>query len=811
MLMKVTLKRVVIACTAFMLYGALALIPQATYAQGEQYVLNFNPDSVENIKKALEDNDHSQETAVNQTILHGRGGIYGNREVQFKLDNSAPSGLAANNMYIYKSRTFTCGDYQIDAALQVGLPNDIANDDARARIGYTRVTGGNLGSGVAPPSGQYFVSQSDVNRMTANCRPGNYNRESGITAQNFQKNKQRLITQGWPANLATVSSDVGAGGGGGGGDTDPETCNSEGGALAWFLCPVIDIINTTVGKLMQDFILNQLQYEPLSVNPDEQNSVANNLFAVWNAIRTLANILFVVIFLFIVFANTISMNVNAYTVKKMLPRLVAAVLLVQLSFLICAIAIDMGNIAGQGIGTLISQALPESARQGRGGDLGIGWEILTGALLAMLAVPIIKSIGIATILLLAIGAVFAVLSVVVTLILRDLIISVLVITSPLAFAAWVLPGTEKVFQTWYRLFIRIILMYPLIALLFSVGSLLSASVSGTGDDTGVQAVMAGIFPIVAFFMVPWTFKWAGGAMAMTAGYVGRLSNRAGNATSGAYKNSRGYKASQQRRELKAAERFGGRLGSNNPVKKAFGNWQATGTILGGRANRKGGYGNVDPVVQRQIDLANHKARQDAQKGLEGLTSDDLKKMLVTDSSGRLKNRTQGMAAMGELAKRGELSADHLKTAHRTFNDGTAEGKRQGQLAFRYAQSQIADRKVNPLVSNVGMDDFNSAGNMELTHTTVNRIASASPEAFTSMSGKGMEALSHAAVKDANGNVVAGRSVMDELADRGTLHKVLHGPNAKKLQQKMKTDALDELRSYEKFYVANKGGPLPQVP
>lgn len=809
MLMKVTLKRVVITCAAFMLYGALALIPQVTYAQGEQYVLNFNPDSVENIKKALEDNDHSESTAINQTTVFGRGGAYGSSPVQFKLDNNADDRWARNNIYVYKSSQFTCGDYKIEAAIQVGLREDIENANGLANAGYTRVTG--PGVDLRPASGQLYIAESRLNAVRNDrCLIGNYARIDSTTVENFQKNKARLTTQGWPANLATVSSNVGAGGGGGG-DTDPETCNSEGGALAWFLCPVIDIINTTVGKLMQDFILNQLQYEPLSVNPDEQNSVANNLFAVWNAIRTLANILFVVIFLFIVFANTISMNVNAYTVKKMLPRLVAAVLLVQLSFLICAIAIDMGNIAGQGIGTLISQALPESARQGRGGDLGIGWEILTGALLAMLAVPIIKSIGIATILLLAIGAVFAVLSVVVTLILRDLIISVLVITSPLAFAAWVLPGTEKVFQTWYRLFMRIILMYPLIALLFSVGSLLSASVSGTGDDTGVQAVMAGIFPIVAFFMVPWTFKWAGGAMAMTAGYVGKLSNRAGNATSGAYKNSRGYKASQQRRELKATERFGARLGSNNPVKKAIGNWQATGTILGGRANRKGGYGNVDPVVQRQIDLANHKARQDAQKGLEGLTSDDLKKMLVTDSSGRLKNRTQGMAAMGELAKRGELSADHLKTAHRTFNDGTAEGKRQGQLAFRYAQSQIADRKVNPLVSNVGMDDFNSAGNMELTHTTVNRIASASPEAFTSMSGKGMEALSHAAVKDANGNVVAGRSVMDELADRGTLHKVLHGPNAKKLQQKMKTDALDELRSYEQFYVANKGGPLPQVP
>lgn len=349
-------------------------------------------------------------------------------------------------------------------------------------------------------------------------------------------------------------------------------------------------------------------------------------------------------------------------------------------------------------------------------------------------------------------------------------------------------------------------MYPLIALLFSISSLLAAA-NGGGDPSGVQVVLAGIFPIVAFFMVPWTFKWAGGAMAMTAGAVGKLSNRASKAATGAVKDSGAYKASQQRRELRATEKLGDRLGSRNPVKKAIGNWQLTGAPFMGRLNTRGGVGKVDPIAQRQRDTAEHKLRQDAQKNLESFTSDDLKKLIETDSSGRLKNKTQGMAAIGELAKRGELSGEHLKRVHKTFNDGTDEGKRQGQIAFRYAQSQISDRKVNPLASNVTMDDFSPNGKMELTNTTVNRIASASPEAFASMSGKGMEALSQTAVKDASGNVVAGRSVMDELAERGTLHKVLNTP---KIQQKMKTDALDELRSYEQFYNSTRG-PLPTGP
>lgn len=702
---------------------------QPALAANEEYTFFFKNDDKSDVKKGLDaDSDDLARNKLTNTAIYARGGVFGNSKMAFYYDAQS-SSLANKPQY---KLTYYCANNKLETSkptsspayqtIELTITPSFQGNDLDKNILPSKVTSDVTNTGPGP------------NSIPGACKPGALNGRGDQSLLNYNKltaeAKARWggLQTSTEANAATnPSTSAGEG-------EEEQTCQSEGGALAWMLCPTIDIIHDTVGALMKDFILNQLEYDPLSTDTSGGTSASSNIYKVWQAIRNLANVLFVLIFLFIVFANTVGMNVNAYTVKKMLPRLVAAVLLVQLSFLISALIIDAGNIAGQGIGTLISQALPDSATEGAASGLGIGWNILTNAILAVLAVGIIAKVGIATVILLAIAAVISVLSVVITLVLRDLIISVLVITSPLAFAAWVLPGTQKVFQTWWRLFIRIIIMYPMIALLFSMSSVLSAASTGaTGGEGFVQSIIAGIFPIIAFFMVPWTFKWAGGAMAMTAGYVSGIANRTSGGLDKGIRNSRPYKASQERRGLKGVEKFGNQLGSKNPFMSALGSYRATGAPLGGRLSRDGGIFRASPIAAQKQVAAQQQAWSQAQEHLSAVDGEELNKTILNPKA----NKTQMVAAAGELAKRGQLSGDHIQAIKRTFGNDEVGGSR----AIAFAKSQIKDRKANPIVSAASWKDFDSSGKMNLTEGTTSRIIQqTSPKALGDLSVSGLEAM-----------------------------------------------------------------------
>ena len=66
---------------------------------------------------------------------------------------------------------------------------------------------------------------------------------------------------------------------------------------------------------------------------------------------------------------------------------------------------------------------------------------------------------------------------------RQAIIIVLVFLAPLAFAANILPNTEKWFEKWKDLFTTMLVMYPLISLLFGgsqlIGTTIIASANGS--------------------------------------------------------------------------------------------------------------------------------------------------------------------------------------------------------------------------------------------------------------------------------------------------------------------------------------------
>lgn len=308
-----------------------------------------------------------------------------------------------------------------------------------------------------------------------------------------------------------------------GGSSDT-TCNIP--YISWIVCPLI-----TVGYGVIHFL--ETQINGLLKTPDLSSTEP-----VWAAFRNLANILFVLIFLIIIFSNMLSIHLDSYTVKKLLPKLVMAAILVQFSFVLSRAAIDISNIAGVGVAQIIP-AVGKSQSNAGAEIVGITEGIalvgggVGGAVLGVYLAPEIAIGVIITVLLLIISGLAAIFVVFFTLTVRLIAIQLFVIVAPIAFALWVLPNTEKYFKKWLENFIKLLIMYPLIRILFAAAELVNQVANNTGGNFASH--LAGtIAPIAAFFMVPATIKIAEKALSIVGGsHIGKAGSFGSNLRKGA--------------------------------------------------------------------------------------------------------------------------------------------------------------------------------------------------------------------------------------------------------------------------------------
>ncbi len=339
------------------------------------------------------------------------------------------------------------------------------------------------------------------------------------------------------------------------------------------ICPIITGLTDGVTRLISEVLQPLLRIQPLSSGTD--------LFKAWGSIRNLADIGFVLAFLVIIFANVLSINLDAYTIKKMLPRLVAAAILVQFSFLICGVFVDIGNVLGDGVGALIGTL-------GAGGGnstnilLGVGSAVGAGIFAAVAAFNWVLIIP------LLIGVALAAIGFLLTLGVRYILITVLIILSPLALLAWILPNTEQYFRQWSRTFMRLILMYPLIMAIIAaakqVPSLIPTADTTNGISTVIATVMKAVVFVAALGMIPWTFKWAGGMMEVAASRIKSFSSKASGAAQGKLKDSDWYKKQDAKNKQSAVTRtegFANKIRFGNKRQKAAGRFGMMAARLGG--------------------------------------------------------------------------------------------------------------------------------------------------------------------------------------------------------------------------------------
>ena len=303
------------------------------------------------------------------------------------------------------------------------------------------------------------------------------------------------------------------------GDGEEEGKNSCGiDGIGWLVCPVMNFV-ANINDAAYSAISGFLDIKPAILNDSNTHGAKQG----WEFFRNIANAIFAVIFLWIIFSQISNVGVSNYGIKKILPRLIIGALLVNLSYYLCQIFVDLSNILGH--------TLKDALESGAGG-IGTGSEATGWG--SAIAAAIVGGVGVVVFAALAVGiptliaGFFAIMTVFIILVVRQAGIILLVAISPVAFAAWLLPNTEDLFKKWMKMFRGLLLVFPIISLLYGAGKLAgailisSATVDPNNPDETMQlvALAATTMPLIA---TPFVLQNSLSSLGSIGAKIGRMS------------------------------------------------------------------------------------------------------------------------------------------------------------------------------------------------------------------------------------------------------------------------------------------------
>lgn len=364
------------------------------------------------------------------------------------------------------------------------------------------------------------TGSSAMDAVFTSCLAGN----SGIDEKTIKSRKSEIA---WDDIKKDVNTSGSAATEESKADEAKNSCGVDG--VGWLICPLMNF----AGNISDSAYSAISQF--LSIDPKifKNDSTSGGLKQAWNFFRDIANAVFAVIFLWVIFSQISNVGVSNYGIKKILPRLIIGALLVNLSFYLCQLAVDLSNILGFSLKGVLEGAASgidtQSAANGSFSTIVVGALALTGA-----ALFLFLAVSMPTIM----ALLLALLVVLVILIVRQAAIILLIAVSPLAFAAWLLPNTENLFKKWISMFKGLLVVFPVVSLLYGAGKLAGAvlAASATDDPNNPKETMqfaalaVSILPLGA---TPFVLKSSLNSLGSFAGKLGGLSNMANKRLGGA--------------------------------------------------------------------------------------------------------------------------------------------------------------------------------------------------------------------------------------------------------------------------------------
>ena len=265
--------------------------------------------------------------------------------------------------------------------------------------------------------------------------------------------------------------------------------------IGWLVCPSINFLST-----INDFAYKFISSTFLETDKDIVQS--DDLKAAWSGFRDVANVAFVIAFLIIVYSQITQAGLSNYGIKRMLPRLFIAALLVNVSFIFCQLAVDLSNMLGYSLagffnGFAVGSGDDNVSEIQTAGTI-LTWVAIAGVVLAAAAGIALAFLGPALM-----SSLLALLMIVLILVARKALIVILIAISPVAFVAYLLPNTEQWFKKWQKTFLSLLMLFPTVAVVFG-GSRLAAKIiaNAAGKEDWLLQITALAVASIPFFIVP---------------------------------------------------------------------------------------------------------------------------------------------------------------------------------------------------------------------------------------------------------------------------------------------------------------------
>lgn len=260
----------------------------------------------------------------------------------------------------------------------------------------------------------------------------------------------------------------------GGGGSVEQTCEFQwrGVGFSWILCWAFNGISEGLevieARAYEELVIDRADYQ-------EQFSSGTNEFSYkdgWANIRNVMTFAIVGTALFMVISTALDIGFfSNYTVKKYLPRLIVGTILIQFSWALGDLSIQLTNQMGDLLNALLFSAFPGAKDHGleaifEGGGFialtGLGAAVAVGAYSAW---GLLLPAGFSGLVMLTLGFLF--------LIIRKWLIILLLILAPLGLAFWILPGNDRAWGAYSKTFLYLLLFYPIVRVTIAAGKIFS--------------------------------------------------------------------------------------------------------------------------------------------------------------------------------------------------------------------------------------------------------------------------------------------------------------------------------------------------
>ena len=313
-----------------------------------------------------------------------------------------------------------------------------------------------------------------------------------------------------------------------------DECYMRGSSFSWILCPTVRFVGNAMSNLYNDIVKDFLKIDSVLLNTGENGEI-HGTYEAWGYFVGFANVIMIGFFLVVIFSQLTGIGIDNYGIKKALPKIIIAAVLINASFIICQLLADLSNIIGNGIEGMLSgigDNLANSSSVLRGG----GWHYSDGGAFEFILEATILTAGggavlgiinagitggpLGILIPLAFGllvGLIAILFFFTLLGVRKAAVVTLVVVSPIAFACYMLPNMKKiVFDRWFGLIKMMLLAYPICGLVIGGSNLASGvlmvNAPAIESNSFIYYFINMLLMVVPYFFVPSLIKKSMGAL-----------------------------------------------------------------------------------------------------------------------------------------------------------------------------------------------------------------------------------------------------------------------------------------------------------